>query len=261
MAPVSSWPSVLRPGWLRPFRTIPDFLEPADLERLREELLASSYLAETTLNERFAGTYGFTVVFKAAGLERLRQHFPALAPYLARVLHPRCNAFYLNPLVIRRGARVAPHIDQSLRSWVSPLEPGFPVKVSVLYLQVPPGLQGGDLVLYRGGDQPLPPIHPRPNLLAEFRGTVRHEVTEVTGEELPPRVSLVCEQYRLRREVLDEVPDFAVKSKRPFADFLKDVLAPPPPSEPSGEEGPEVEPSGEEGRGVEPVEGDEPGPR
>lgn len=231
MEPLPRWPSLASPGWLRPYRRFDDLLPAEELERLRESLLASPYLADTTLNERFSGTRGFTVVFRRDGIDDVLRHFPDLGGYLFRVLDRSCNAFYLNPLIIRQGARVAPHRDQSLRSWVSPLEPGFPLKVSVLYVQKPAELRGGTLVLYRTG--PVTRLDPRPNTLVEFLGSLRHEVTEVQGspEELPARVSLVCEQYRVGPRILEAVPAFAVKSRRGFGDFMREALQEPPPPE------------------------------
>lgn len=239
MEPLPPWPTALNPGWLKPFREAPDLLPAEALETLRQDILRSPYLADTTLNERFAGTRGFTVVFTREGLDEVERHFPSFIPYLVKVLHPRCNAFYLNPLVIRKGARVQPHRDRSLRSWVKPREPGYPLKVSVLYVQKPDELRGGQLILHRRG--PVGRFDPRPNLLVEFRGFLRHEVTEVVcdGDEIPARISLVCEQYRLPAAVLELVPPFAVKSKRTFEDFMKDAMQEPPPV--AGRDGPEPE--------------------
>lgn len=230
MEPLPAWPTLTRPGWLRPYRHIPDLLPGEELERLREAILRSHYVADTTLNERFSGTRGFTVVFRRDGIDEVLKHFPEFGAYLYRVLDRSCNAFYLNPLVIRKGARVAPHRDQSLRSWVRPQEPGFPRKVSVLYVQKPEELQGGSLILHRRG--PLATIEPRPNTLVEFLGYLRHEVTEVQGQDdLPSRISLVCEQYRVPKRILDAVPSFAVKSRRGFEDFFREALQEPRPEE------------------------------
>lgn len=230
MDPLPSWPSLTRPGWLRPYRHVADVLPQEELERLRQAILESPYLSDTTLNERFSGTRGFTVVFRRDGIEEVLKHFPEFGAYLFRVVDRSCNAFYLNPLIIRKGARVAPHRDQSLRSWVRPLEPGFPRKVSVLYVQKPEELQGGSLILHRRG--PVTTFEPRPNLLVEFLGFLRHEVTEVQGQDdLPSRVSLVCEQYRVPPRILEAVPSFAVKSRRGFDDFMREAMQEPRPEE------------------------------
>lgn len=229
----SRWPSLLQPGWLRPYRAVTGLLTPEELGQVRDGILDSPYLAETDLNARFRGTRGFRVLFRREGLPQVLRDFPRFAPYLERVLHPRCNGFHLNPLVIERGVRVEPHRDLSLGSWLHPLTPDFPVKVSVLYVDRPEGLAGGQLVLH--GRRPLATFDPRPNLLVEFLGSLRHEVTEVQsqGPSPPPRISLVCEQYRLTPAQLDRLPTYAVRTRRPFGDFLRAVLGEAPP-EPAG---------------------------
>lgn len=170
---------------------------------------------------------GFSVAFRREGLGHMESHFPEFMEYLTAVLHPAANAFFLNPLVIYRGSRVAPHIDRSLKSWTVPDVPPCPTKVSVLYVDVPKDLEGGAFVLHRR--RPVATIQPRKNLLLEFQGKLRHEVTEVLragpDPELPqPRISLVCEHYRLAPHLLARVPAFHVRTKRTFEEFLQAEL-------------------------------------
>ncbi len=210
-------------GFFRPYVKAERAFSPEWLETVRQAVVSSPLLASSTLNARFTGTLGFSIAFRREGLDKMSHHFPAFGPYLEAVLHPRGNAFFLNPLVIHHGHHVAPHIDRSLKSWTVPDIPPFPLKVSVLYVDVPEDLQGGELVLHRLG--PVTTVVPAPNLLVQFHGKLRHEVKAVTSElKDRPRISLVCEHYRLPPELLERVPDFFVRTKRKFDDFLAQEL-------------------------------------
>lgn len=147
-------------------------------------------------------------MFQRTGLAEVEQQFPFFKPYLSRALQPNCNAFYLNPLLLKAGSRVDPHIDRSLRSYCKTIEP--PETVSVLYVQVPEGLQGGELVL-RCGKQQVGWIKPQVNLLLHFHGELTHSVNAVktSGD----RLSLVCEQYSLDEAELQDIPKFTIESR------------------------------------------------
>ncbi|NJM73870.1 MAG: 2OG-Fe(II) oxygenase [Scytonema sp. RU_4_4] len=178
------------------------------LNDLRGEILACSYLATNNLNRDFIDTKGFSVVFQRSEIAEVEQRFPFFKPYLDQALQPNCNAFYLNPLLLKEGSRVDPHIDRSLRSYCKTIEP--PVVVSVLYVQVPPNLQGGELVLRRNKQQ-IGQIKPQANTLLYFQGDLTHSVNAVktTGT----RLSLVCEQYSLSEIELQDIPAFTVESR------------------------------------------------
>lgn len=180
----------------------------AYLTDLRGEVLACPYFAVNNLNRDFVGTKGFSVVFQRSGLGEVERQFPFFKPYLDRALQSSCNAFYLNPLLLQAGSRVDPHIDRSLRSYCKTVEP--PVWVSVLYVQVPPDLRGGELVLRRQKQQ-VGQIKPQVNTLVYFQGDLTHSVNAVqtTGS----RLSLVCEQYNLSDAELDDIPAFTVESR------------------------------------------------
>jgi hypothetical protein len=192
---------------------------------MREAILRSPYLTENVLNARFAGTYGFSVVFTRPHLPEVRARFPAFNAYLDAILDARANAWYLNPLILRERGTVAPHVDRSLRSFTGDREPPNPVRVDVLYVEVPAGMAGGELLLYH--DQTLlatiPPVR---GTLLRFRGDLRHAVAPVrlvAGDDA--RVSLVCEQYRLSSDLLTRVPSFLIQSRSPFDAFLDVELA------------------------------------
>jgi hypothetical protein len=180
----------------------------AYLNDLRGEILACSELAINNLNRDFIGTRGFSVVFQRSELETVERRFPFFKRYLDRVLQPSCNAFYLNPLLLKEGSRVDPHIDRSLRAYCKTVEP--PVVVSVLYVQVPPNLQGGELVL-RCHKQQVGQIKPEVNTLLFFQGDLTHSVNAV--KTIGTRLSLVCEQYSLSEMELQDIPAFTVESR------------------------------------------------
>lgn len=178
------------------------------LNDLRGAILASPYLAINNLNRDFIGTKGFSVVFQRAEIAEVERRFPLFKPYLDQALQPECNAFYLNPLLLGEGSRVDPHIDRSLRSYCKTVEP--PAAVSVLYVQVPPNLQGGELILRRNKQQ-VGQIKPQANSLIYFQGDLTHSVNAV--KSTGTRLSLVCEQYSLSETELQDIPGFTVESR------------------------------------------------
>jgi len=181
---------------------------PAYAKSLRKQLVGSRYFAVHTLNRDFVGTRGFSVVFRRDSLGMLRREFPYLEPYLDLALRPDCNAFYLNPLELVAGSRVDPHIDRSLRSYSVHID--TPIAVSVLYVEVPPSMRGGELVLARGKKH-LARIVPATNKLVTFDGDLTHSVTRMEGEGA--RLSLVCEQYRLADAELEPIPAYNIETR------------------------------------------------
>ncbi|MGL5033898.1 MAG: 2OG-Fe(II) oxygenase, partial [Microcystaceae cyanobacterium] len=118
------------------------------------------------------------------------------------------NAFYLNPLLLKIGSQVDPHIDRSLRSYCKTIEP--PLQVSVLYVEVPEDLIGGELIL-RSRKRQVGKIKPQINNLVYFQGDLTHSVNPVTRGGM--RLSLVCEQYHLEEAQLGEIPEFKLESR------------------------------------------------
>ena len=80
----------------------------------------------------------------------------------------------------------------------------------MLYVEVPPGMRGGSLVLARG-KKTLARVTPRPNLLVGFDGDLTHSVERVDSPGR--RLSLVCEQYALDERELAEVPTYRVETR------------------------------------------------
>lgn len=196
-------------GALGYYRQQSDAFAPLVLKMMRGHILASPYLGINNLNRDFVGTRGFSVVFRRSSLPLVAARFGYLRPYLEQVLLPECQAYYLNALLLVQGSRVDPHIDRSLRSYCKIIQP--PAWVSVLYLQVPAGMQGGALVLQRG-QRWVARLQPVENTLVYFQGDLTHGVERMQSEGV--RLSLVCEQYVLDPEEERQIPEWTVESRQ-----------------------------------------------
>lgn len=195
------------------FHRTPEALPPGAIEAIRSAILGSSMLGETNLSSHFTGTYGFSVTFRREGLSEVTGCFPSFAPFLETALLPGCNAFLLNPLLIQNGRGVGAHQDRSMGYYGAGI--GCPVAVSVLYIQVPEQLAGGELRLYHRGER-VAALAPMPRALVTFRGDLVHEVVAVDAgapELLAARISLVVEQYRLPETLLEKVPRFELRTR------------------------------------------------
>jgi hypothetical protein len=178
------------------------------LSELQGQIFGCPYFTVNNLNRDFVGTKGFSLVFRRSHLTTVEQRFPYFKPYLDSALQPECNAFYLNPLLLKSGSRVDPHIDRSLRSYCKTIEP--PTVVSVLYVVVPADIVGGELVL-RSHKRQIGQILPKSNTLLFFQGDLTHSVNCVISSS--DRLSLVCEQYNLEDDQLYDIPEFKLESR------------------------------------------------
>jgi hypothetical protein len=194
------------PGWLR---------------EVAYALRTSPYLQQNILNQRFAATQGFSVVFQQEA--PFLKHFPLLEPYLTRIADPQCNVSYLNALVLGHQGRVDRHVDHSIRGYDAKLP--LPRQVWVLYVQVPL-MTGGELLFYNEQDQITREIEPETGLLVRFPGTARHAIREMqqSNGETEARISLVCEQYALSSGQRQALPEFTIKSSAGFDAFLNQAL-------------------------------------
>ena len=178
------------------------------LDTLRVQVRKCRYFTVNNINRDFVGTRGFSVVFRREQLARVVAEFPWAGAYLERALRPDCNAFYLNPLELEAGSRVDPHIDRSLRAYHKDV--ATPVAVSVLYVEVPPSMRGGELVLARG-KKTLAKVRPASGLLLTFDGDLTHAVERM--DSAGKRLSLVCEQYALEDRELADVPAYRIETR------------------------------------------------
>ena len=190
------------------FQQYSQVFSPTYLSQLKGQILNCPYFAINNLNRDFVKTKGFSIIFRRSHLSLIEQDFPYFKPYLERAMLPEFNAFYLNPLLLQTGSQVDPHIDRSLRSYCKTVAP--PLMVSVLYVDVPGDLIGGELIL-RSPKRQVGKIAPQMNTLVFFQGDLTHSVNPVTqGRD---RLSLVCEQYCLDELELAEIPEFRLESR------------------------------------------------
>jgi hypothetical protein len=175
------------------------------LNELQREILSSRYLGKSPLGDEFVETQGFSVVFRRSQRKAVVEAFGYLDTFLTKVLFPSSNAFYINPLVLRKDSRVDTHIDCRLLAKENVRI--IPNLVSILYIHVGEALSGGHLLLNAGLDNEITVI-PRSNDLLHFPGRMIHKVTELKGPGL--RVALVCEQYNLPDPILESFPEFAI---------------------------------------------------
>lgn len=143
--------------------------------------------------------------------------FGRLRAYLDRILLAEANGFVVNLLVTHPsdtgggGEFAGLHVDDT---YAVPGALSLPRETTVLYLEVPAGMLGGELAVWGAvGAGRWPPwgpgvpllsnldpaptlVAPRRNAVATFRGDAYHSVrpyAAARGE--PPRVSLVVEQH------------------------------------------------------------------
>ncbi len=181
---------------------------PNYLSSLEQEILASPYLAESTLSQHFAGTKGFSIVFWRSEIEMVARQFPFLQSYLKTALMPQCNVFYLNPLIVQSRGCVQSHVDCSITEYCH--QTIIPKVVSVLYIRVPSDMEGGELILTEKGSQ-IGKIQPQENTLLYFHGSLTHSVNHVRTSQ--SRISLVCEQYVCDSTQYHQIPKFKIESK------------------------------------------------
>ncbi len=208
-----------QPPWSGAFRLqtyvhrTPEALPASDIEAIRSSILGSPLLGESNLSSHFSGTYGFSVTFRRETLSQVTDRFPAFAPFLKAAILPDCNAFLLNPLLVQNGRGVEAHLDRSMGYYGAGI--GCPVAVSVLYVQVPEQLAGGELRLYHRG-QKVAALTPLQRSLVTFRGDMVHEVVAVAAGASAlstARISLVVEQYRVPETLLSKVPAFQLRTR------------------------------------------------
>lgn len=183
---------------------------PAYLVELRKAIRQCPYLAPNNLTTDFVGARGFSVVFRRSASAQVKERFSWLEPYMDSLLETDCNAFYLNPLVLGAGSRVDPHIDRSLRAYCRTVEP--PLLVSVLYVTLPEGMQGGELLLHHGKRQ-VGRIVPEVNKVVRFQGDLMHHVTPLGPQTRGERLSVVCEHYELPPAELAMIPEMGMESR------------------------------------------------
>lgn len=190
-------------------------------EALVDGVLNSPYLGNSPLGPEFVKTKGFSIVFQRDAMEALISAFPYLCQFLDCCVFPKSNAFYLNTLIMTDGSRVDAHID--CRLVVSQNMRIIPTIVSIFYASADPA-GGGHLTLGTGTPQATT-IAPKPGDLLHFRGDIVHDVSPYMSQS--PRINVVCEQYNLTSELLDDFPIFEVITQATDAAPRVNALATP----------------------------------
>lgn len=209
-----------------------------DVAALSSSIRQSRLIGQSQLVGAFEATRGFGLACHRSALSEALARVPWLAPFVAlaldderrhRLLRPSLfdrvgasvfgdvNALYVNVLVVPPGGFVARHVDSTLGTADGDDRVVTPLAVAVLYVDVPADLAGGDLRLFRGDDV-IAAVTPRVGRFVLFNGALGHEVTATTATA--PRISCVCELYRLPRVRLARLPRVRLQSQG-----FQDVLA------------------------------------
>lgn len=192
-------------------------------------------MGQSTLNQAFEASRGFALSFRRDGEGELRRRYPFLDDALNRLLNPRIrralrrhpfelarpNAFFLNALVVPATASVGRHVDATLQA-PSGVPNLLPEWVSVIHLRAPRA--GGELELLRG-HQMVALLEPREGRVLHFRGDLLHGVRPVSAQAPVPRLSLVCESYRVPRASLSRLPRIRTHSRAGFHALVDQGLA------------------------------------
>lgn len=179
------------------------------LAHLKNSLLISPYVGKSGLAyQSFSQSQGFQLIAIPETLSDLCNFFPYFKPYLVSALRSDCNVYFINALIIAKGSEIKMHLDSSL------LKNLCPICVTVVYVQVDPEAQGGELFLQRDPHQAEPDIlvKPKENSLITFRGDLFHGVLPVQSDSVC--ISLVCEQYQVPKDKLYQVPALQIPHKQ-----------------------------------------------
>ena len=215
----------------------PEPFKPHIIEEMGHACITSPFFSASPLQGSFTKSQGFAIRFRRENAGQLLERFPFLEPFLSKLLalspaeekthlpkwmHRSARAFYLNILAIPSGKEIDAHFDTTLFSADETLIV-LPERVSVLYLNIPKNMTGGELFL-KGpfGKEVL--VSPKPGLFIHFRGDVKHRIAQAHYEKTSEyRLSLVCEQYCIDEETLKQVPPLAIFSMAGFQAFLQDA--------------------------------------
>lgn len=208
---------------------------------LRASLVQAKQLDDGLLSkDNFRGLNGFVLKYSTKGMARLYEpdsQFAFLLPFLEAAQHPESNAFVLNVLVVppsSAGAVEAVGLHQDNTVGIDTTEKVLAHTVTVLYLQIPDGMRGGELELFEartlrglaGRDDerlnvPDAAVSPATASQVVFRGDAFHRVRAWREAAPPPpgsadtraRVSLVLEQYRVPERLAHLLRDFTLNGR------------------------------------------------
>lgn len=204
-------------------RLFPNYLPHPMFESLRKDLHASASLSDSSLLEdNFGHTTGWMIRFSAEGIHRVRSHpkFSMVMPYFDKARNSEANAFVINYLVCNQPPEgenaVNFHLDNSV-AMMSEVTSNYTIvahQVNVLYLDVPEGIEGGNLEVWpfeRGSTElDKTVVSPGENLMAEFRGDAFHKVGQMKLPDGKQRVGIVFEQYKIMENFYSYLIPFCV---------------------------------------------------
>ncbi|GMI18447.1 hypothetical protein TrLO_g12345 [Triparma laevis f. longispina] len=199
-----------------------DYLDSTVFSTLQNDVLKHPGILDSSsasLGVGFDTTKGFIFRFNNSGIPKFKEHEwgTSLIPFFEEAREKDVDAYVLNVLYCPEGGgggySVNFHKDATLAlrqgAMVSGVKQRLAWSVSVLYLNVPQGMEGGELVLrdvsrsslkgeerYMEGVEVDAVVEPEENLGVVFRGDAEHAVKGWKGGE-GGRVSLVLEQYKV----------------------------------------------------------------
>ena len=231
---------------MRYFSEYQGALEPKSGRRFLQELETTEGIGPNPLGGTFKATQGIGWTLTTPGFGIIQQRLPTIAVLLEAMGLPhgptplrsfwqklrgyKCNAFYLNVLVIPPGKAIAPHIDATLRDKAHNHNL-LPTCVSVLWLELPGEFDGGQLRLYDQA-RPITAVAPKVGKIVHFQGHLRHEVTPMKlAHKLQPgparRISLVCERYRLPEALVQKLKPISPPTHKSFGTYLQKAKSKP----------------------------------
>lgn len=188
----------------------PNFMAHSIFESLRKNLYASASMTDSSLHHtNFGHTSGWMIRFNAEGIPQVQSHpkFSMVMPFFEKARNPQANAFVINYLICHQPPQgedaVKFHLDNSVAIMNETKEKYLHVahQVNVLYLDIPEGLEGGNLEVwpFERGDTELDKtvVRPGENLMAEFRGDAFHRIGKMKLPLGKPRIGIVFEQYKI----------------------------------------------------------------
>jgi hypothetical protein len=195
-----------------------NFMDANVFAQMKECLVGHPRTSKNALNpDGFNGTRGFVIQFaNDAGVSMFRNekgfdctNFNPLVPFFDKSRDSEANAFVINVLVCDKPSSpsdvvVRSHVDDTL-AHSSPGITFLAHAVSVLYISVPPDMNGGELELLGSApsEEVVPEnfeiqhVEPVENRMAQFRGDSYHQVRGYSTDTDALRISLVLEQYRV----------------------------------------------------------------
>jgi hypothetical protein len=168
-----------------------DFLTKEECRSLTEYITNHELVDQSDLSDSFSSSYGFTIKFNMYSkydFIRSKYNLKRLYDIFERIKEPGTNAYICNPLILEKSTTIGYHYDDTLGI-------GNPVCVTVIYLDLPSDMTGGEFCMRDHSHTFVEP--PEIGKKLTFRGDMCHMVRPYETNENKRRVSLVFEQYKL----------------------------------------------------------------